>query len=206
MKKSCLININGSNNITIKPLTQKDSVKISVESKNNSDITKNNAHEEGAIATNANEDICNTQNNINVNHIKNDAKKPGNQLYHNLSKDTRQQKNNSQFNTYTKNASNNRDTQQQQEKVLRPPKTSAFIVGDSMIKRIDGFLFTSSVNHKYIVKVRPFVIARTDDMYDHIKPTQRNFQPNVYIPHVGTDDLPSRHDTRRDIRKNYYFF
>ena len=70
MKKSCLININGSNNITIKPLTQKDSVEISVESKNNSDITKNNAHEEGAIVTNANEDICNTQNNINVNHIK----------------------------------------------------------------------------------------------------------------------------------------
>ena len=46
MKKSCLININGSNNITIKPLTQKDSVEVSLESKNNSDITKNNAREE----------------------------------------------------------------------------------------------------------------------------------------------------------------
>ena len=28
-------------------------------------------------------------------------------------------------------------------------------------------------------------------MYDHIKPTQRNFQPNVYISHVGTNDLPT---------------
>ena len=44
----CLININGNNNITIKPLTQKDSVEISVESKNNSDI-KNNAREERGI-------------------------------------------------------------------------------------------------------------------------------------------------------------
>ena len=68
-KKCCLININGNNNITIKPLTQKDSVEISVESKNNSDITKNNACEERAIATNATGDTCDTKNNINVNHI-----------------------------------------------------------------------------------------------------------------------------------------
>ena len=115
-KKCCLTKINGSNKITIKPLTQKDSVEISVESKNNSDI-KNNAREERGIATNTTEDICDTQNNSDVNHIKNDAKKPDNQLYHNLSKDTRQ-RNNSQFNTCTKNWSNSGETQQQQ-KVLR---------------------------------------------------------------------------------------
>ena len=130
-KKCCLSNINGNNNITIKPLTQKDSVEISVKSKNNSDI-KNNAREERGIATNTTEDICDTQNNSDVNHIKNDAKKPDNQLYHNLLKDTRQ-KNDSQFNKCTKNGSNSGDTQQQQEKVLRPPKKSAFIVGDSMM-------------------------------------------------------------------------
>ena len=79
-----------------------------------------------AVETNATEDICDTQNNIDVNHIKNDAKKPDNQLYHNLLKDTRQ-RNNSQFNTCTKNDSDSGDTQQQQEKVLRPKK-SAFIV------------------------------------------------------------------------------
>ena len=37
--------------------------------------------------------------------------------------------------------------------------------------------------------MRPFVTTKTDDKYDHIKPTQRNFQPNVYISHVGTNDL-----------------
>ena len=108
-------------------------------------------------------------------------------------KDTRQ-KNDSQFNTCTKNGSNSGDTQQQEENVLRSPKKSAFIVGDSMIKKIDGYLLTSSINHKYIVKMRPFV---TDAMYDHIKPTQINFQPNVYISHVGRNDLPT--DTRKDI-------
>ena len=39
--------------------------------------------------------------------------------------------------------------------------------------------------------MRHLVTAKTDDMYDHIKPTQRNFQPNIYISHVGTNDLPT---------------
>ena len=39
--------------------------------------------------------------------------------------------------------------------------------------------------------MRPFVTAKTYDMYDHIKATQRSFQPNTYISHVGTNDLPT---------------
>ena len=52
---------------------EKYSVEISLKSINNSDITKNNTREEKAIATNAteiNKDICDTQNNIVVDHIK----------------------------------------------------------------------------------------------------------------------------------------
>ena len=56
-------------------------------------------------------------------------------------------------------------------------------------KKVDGYLLTGSINHKYIVKVRPFVTAKTDDMYDHVQPAQRNPQPNVYISRVGTNDL-----------------
>ena len=108
-----------------------------------------------------------------------------------MSKVTKQ-RNDRQSNVCTKNASsNNGDTQQQQEKMSHPPKKSAFIVGDIMIKKIDGYSLTSSVNYRYTVKVRPFVTAKTEDMYDHIKPTQRNFQPNVYISHVGTNNLPT---------------
>ena len=57
---------------------------------------KNNAREEKAIATittEINNDICDTQNNIVVDHIKNDAKKVnGNHIYHNLSKDKAQKR------------------------------------------------------------------------------------------------------------------
>ena len=42
----------------------------------------------------------------------------------------------------------------------------------------------SSVNHKYIVKVRPFLSAKIVDMFDYTKPMQRAFNPDVYILHV----------------------
>ena len=45
-KRCCLININGNNNIMIKPLTQKASVEISLEFINNYDIIKNNTRGE----------------------------------------------------------------------------------------------------------------------------------------------------------------
>ena len=57
----------------------------------------------------------------------------------------------------------------------RPPKRSILI----------------SVNHKYIVKVRPAVTAKTGNMYDHMERTQGNFQPNVYISHVVINYLPT---------------
>ena len=64
-----------------------------------------------------------------------------------------------------------------------------FIIGDSMIKKVDGYLLTNSIKHKYLVKVRPFLAAKTVDMFDYVKPIQRDFDPDAYILHIGTDDL-----------------
>ena len=60
-----------------------------------------------------------------------------------------------------------------------------------MKKKIAGYLLTSSVNHKYIGTVRPFLLSKTDDMFDYIKPTQRDFNPGIYILQVGTKNLSS---------------
>ena len=62
-------------------------------------------------------------------------------------------------------------------------KKTVFIVEDSMIKKIDGYLPTKSISHKFLVKV-------AIDMYDHLKPTLQNFNPGLFIIHVGTNDLP----------------
>ena len=77
-----------------------------------------------------------------------------------------------------------------------------FITGDSMIKKVDRYLLTSSLKHQYLVKTRPFSTATTTDMYDYIIPTERDFKPKNFILHVGTNDLPlnkSRKEVSEDI-------
>ena len=68
-------------------------------------------------------------------------------------------------------------------------KKKVFIVGDSMTKKVDGYLLTNSIKHKYLVKVRPFLAAKTVHMFDYVKPIQRDFDPDAYILHIGTNDL-----------------
>ena len=48
------------------------------------------------------------------------------------------------------------------------------VIGDSMIKDVNGYLLTGSLNRKYILKVRPFSSAKTSDMEYYIIPTKRD--------------------------------
>ena len=70
-----------------------------------------------------------------------------------------------------------------------PQNKLAFIVGKTMLKEVDGYLLTDSLDKKFIVKVRPFSSAKTEDMHDYLKPTKRGFNPNIFILHVGTNNL-----------------
>ena len=67
-------------------------------------------------------------------------------------------------------------------------KKKVFIVGDSMTKKVDGYLLTNSIKHKYLVKVRPFLAAKAVDMFFYVKLIQRGFDPDAYILHIGTND------------------
>ena len=58
-----------------------------------------------------------------------------------------------------------------------------------MLKDVDGYLLTGSLNKRFIVKVRSFSSAKTEDMHDYLKPTKRDFDPNIYILDVGTNNL-----------------
>ena len=42
------------------------------------------------------------------------------------------------------------------------------------------------------MKVRPFLSAKAIDMLDYIKPTQRDFNPDEYLIHLGTNELSSK--------------
>ena len=57
-------------------------------------------------------------------------------------------------------------------------------------KKIDGYLLIKSINHKFLFKVRPFTTAKTIDMYDHMKPSLRDFNPGLFIIHFDTNEFP----------------
>ena len=48
-------------------------------------------------------------------------------------------------------------------------KETVFILGDSMVKKVNNFLLTRNINHKYLVKVRPFSSAKVGCMIDHVE-------------------------------------
>ena len=56
-----------------------------------------------------------------------------------------------------------------------------------MIKKIDRYLLTSSINHKYLVKVRPFLEAKYVDMVDCVNPIRRDLDTEAYVMHIGTN-------------------
>ena len=60
-----------------------------------------------------------------------------------------------------------------------------------MVKKLNGFLLTRKLNHKCLVKVRPFNSAKVRCMHDHAKPTVRDFDPDHIILHCRTNDLNS---------------
>ena len=49
--------------------------------------------------------------------------------------------------------------------------------------------------------MRPFSLAKTSDMEYYITPTKRDFDPGIYILHVGTNDL-TLNDTPEEITEH----
>ena len=58
-------------------------------------------------------------------------------------------------------------------------------------KKLNGYLLTKYVSHKFLVKVRPFTGAKVSCMVDHAKPTIGDDKPDHVILHTGTNDLRS---------------
>ena len=73
--------------------------------------------------------------------------------------------------------------------MAKQKKKKVIIIGDSMTKKIDGYLLTSSINHKYLMKIRPFLAAKSVEILDYVKPIQRDLDPEAYVIHNGTSNL-----------------
>ena len=68
-------------------------------------------------------------------------------------------------------------------------KKKVFIIRDSVIEKVDGYLLTNSIKHKYLVKVRPFLAAKAANMFGYVKPIQRDFDPDTCNLHIGTNNI-----------------
>ena len=194
-KKNSINKINNNNNYNHKNISKNDiSEKINNDNINNSltnNINSNSGNENNnKNNSNNNKENCINSNgsNSNSNNNNNSSSKENNINSSNINSkiNTNNINNNSKENTINSNVGDNTNTNKQKQ-----TRKTAFIIGDSIVKKIDGYLLKSSVNHKYIVKVRPFLSAKTIDMLDYIKPTKRDFNPDVYLLHVGINDLSS---------------
>ena len=76
------------------------------------------------------------------------------------------------------------------------------ILGDSMIKGINGYKLTNSLgyNDPNKIIIKSFSGATTEDMHEYVKPTIKK-KPDNIILHVGTNDL-SQNTTTEEIAKN----
>ena len=120
----------------------------------------------------------------NFHDIKNDNNEE-NRL---IVKDVNIENNNSEDNRLRVNG-NNTENSNNESTVKSNQGKLAFMLGDSMVKYVNGYLLMGSINRKFIVKVRTFSSAKTINMEDYTKLNKRDFNPNLFILHVGTNDL-----------------
>ena len=67
---------------------------------------------------------------------------------------------------------------------------SIFVIGDSMVKHLNGWEMSKKLNANCKVFVKTFSGAKTTCMHDYVKPSVRS-SPDHFILHVGTNDLSS---------------
>ena len=137
-------------------------------SKANNDSNNNNSH------------------NKNKEHVSN-TNTSSKKTYKN--KDNHKDKKNEKSSKERKRKQETKETSVDQNTSGRKGKPSIFIMGDSMVKKLNGYLLAKKNKHKGIVKVRPFTTAKVSCMQDHVKPTIRDINPQQIILHVRTNDL-----------------
>ena len=67
---------------------------------------------------------------------------------------------------------------------------SIFVIGDSMVKQLNGWEMSKKLNANCKVFVKTFSGAKRTCMHDYVKPSVRNSLDH-FILHVGTNDLSS---------------
>ena len=73
--------------------------------------------------------------------------------------------------------------------IVNKKKRSVHVLGDSIVKKCNGFLLTKKNRHKHLVKVRSFAGVEISCMTDHVKSTLRDINPNHIVLNPSTNVL-----------------
>ena len=76
-------------------------------------------------------------------------------------------------------------------------KKRVYILGDSMVKHIEGWEISRKLKNQHKVFVRSFSSAKVKCMKDYVKPCIRENEPDHIILHVGTNNLSSEQSPER---------
>ena len=144
---------------------------------NNSNTSNNN------ININNNNNIDNNNNGNDINNSDNNGRNNSskfniNENYDNIATNDKEKINYDNTNNKNVNNKNKSNFKNNTKK-----KKSVYIVGDSMVKEVNGFELSKSIKHKFSVRVRFHPSAKTSCINDHVKPVIRN-QLGLMICHL----------------------
>ena len=80
------------------------------------------------------------------------------------------------------------------KKLIVNEKKKVFLLGDSMVKHLQGWDITKKLENKHKVYIRQFTGSKVTCMNDYVKPCIRENNPDHIIFHVGTNDIPTSKD------------
>ena len=80
------------------------------------------------------------------------------------------------------------------KKLVVNEKKKVFVLGDSMVKHIQGWDITNKLENKHKVYIRQFAGSKVICMNDYVKPCIRENNPDHIIFHVGTNGILTSKD------------
>ena len=95
------------------------------------------------------------------------------------------------------NTNQNKQNQINSDPSNNPEKKSIYVIGDSMIKNLQGY----KMSKRNKIEVKSISGANSDDLKDYIKPTLKK-KPDAIIIHIGTNDIQNNNiDTLANIKE-----
>ena len=79
-------------------------------------------------------------------------------------------------------------------------KTNVYILGESMVKKLNGYLLIKKIKHKHLVKKRSFSGTKISCMTDHVKPTLQDINLDNIVLHAGRNNLRTENTASQIVK------